>query len=82
MSDTVIETYADADTLVAAAGDPEHVLLEFGQLTGALEHLAVDDVRRVALDVAVLCGLQVEHELRERAMQPGDRPAQKGEARP
>ncbi len=67
--------------LVTAARDPEHVLLELRQLAGALEHLAVDDVRRVALDVAVLRGLQVEHELRERAMQPGDRPAQEGEAR-
>ena len=45
------------------------------------EHLAVDDVRRVALGVAVLLRLHVEHELGERPMQPRDRAAQEREAR-
>ena len=67
--------------VVAAATDPEHVFLEFRQLAGALEHVAVDDVGRVALGVAVLLGVQVEHELGERAVQARDRPAQEREAR-
>ena len=66
---------------LAAAEDPEHVVPELGQLAGAFEDLAVDDVRRVALGVAVLLRLHVEHELGERAMQPRDRPAQEREAR-
>ncbi len=64
-----------------AAVDPEHLVLELGQLAGALEDLAVDDVRRVALGVAVLRRLHVEHELGERAMQARDRAAQEREAR-
>ena len=41
----------------------------------------VDDVRRVALGVAVLARLHVEHELRERAVQPREVAAQEREAR-
>ena len=41
----------------------------------------VDDVRRVALGVAVLARLHVEHELRERAVQPREAAAQEREAR-
>mmetsp|Transcript_1075 Transcript_1075/g.1642 ORF Transcript_1075/g.1642 Transcript_1075/m.1642 type:complete len:501 (-) Transcript_1075:722-2224(-) len=66
---------------VATAQHPEHVLLELGQLARALQDLAVDDVGRVALGVAVLGGLHVKHELRKRAVQAGDRALQKGEAR-
>ena len=66
---------------VAATADPEHVLLELRQLPGALEDFAVDDVRRVALGVAVLLRLRVEHELRERAVQPRNRAAQKAKSR-
>ena len=66
---------------VAAAVDPEHVLLELGQLTRALQDLAVDDVGRVALGVAVLARVQVQHELRQRPVQPRHRPAQEGKAR-
>jgi hypothetical protein len=65
----------------AASQHPEHVLLELGQLAGAFEHLAVDDVGRVALGVAVLGGLHVQHELRQRPVQPRHRAAQEGEAR-
>ena len=64
--------YCSALLLVAAAQHPEHVFLELGQLAGALEDLAVDDVGRVALGVAVLVGLHVQHELRERAVQARD----------
>ena len=65
---------------LGAAKDPEHVVPELGQLAGALQDLAIDDVGRVALGVAVLLGLHVEHELGERAMQPRHRPAQEREA--
>jgi hypothetical protein len=65
----------------AASVDPEHVVLELGQLPGADQDLAVDDVGGVALGVAVLLGVQVQHELGERPVQPRHRPAQKGEAR-
>ncbi len=47
----------------------EQVFLEFGQLAGAEHAVRVDDHRHVAFEIAVLAGLQVEHELRERAMQ-------------
>ena len=67
--------------LVATAADPEHVVLELGQLPGAFEHLAVDNVGRVALGVAMLLCLHIEHELRERTVQPRHRAAQETEAR-
>ena len=41
----------------------------------------IDEVRHVALGVAVLGGVQVEHELRERAVQARHGPAQRIEAR-
>ena len=59
----------------------EHVGLELGQLRGADQRLRVDDVRRVALGVAVLARLHVEHELRERAVQAREVAAQEREAR-
>jgi len=55
---------------VAATADPEHVLLELWKLASAFEDLAVHDVRRITLGVAVLAGLHVEHELGERSVQP------------
>ena len=59
----------------------KQILLELGQLPGALHHLRVDQQRHVAFDVAVLAGVQVEHELRQRAVQARDAAAQHGEAR-
>ena len=67
-------------TLLAALSDREQVLLELGQLTGAAQGRGVDDVGRVALGVAVLGGLYVEHELGERAVQPCDAAAHEAEA--
>ena len=43
----------------AATLDTEHVLGEFRQLAGAVQHVAVDDVRGVGLAVAVLVGMGV-----------------------
>jgi hypothetical protein len=62
--------------LVAAPQTQNMSSLNLGSWPGAFEHLAVDDVGRVALGVAVLAGLQVQHELRQRAVQPRRRPAQ------
>jgi hypothetical protein len=67
--------------VVAALGHPEHVVLELGQLARAEQGGAVDDIRRIALLIAVLAGLQIEHELSQCAVQPGNRPAQHHEAR-
>jgi hypothetical protein len=68
---------------VLAASPPrvtqKQVAFELGQLPGAFQRLAVDDVGRVALGVAVLLRLHVQHELRQRAVQPGRAPHE-GEA--
>ncbi len=66
---------------VASTVDPEHVVLELRQLTCAFENFTVDDVGRVALGVAMLLRLHVEHELRQCPMQACCRAAQEGEAR-
>ena len=50
----------------------EHVGLELGELRGADECGRVDDVGRVALGVAMLHGLHVQHELRQGPVQPLD----------
>ncbi len=50
----------------------EQILLELRQLPGADQRVRVHQVRRIDLGVAVLAGVQVEHELRERAMQVRD----------
>ena len=59
-------------TVAAALARGKHVLLELGQLPRAQQRLRVDDVRRVALGVAMLARVHVQHELRERTMQAGD----------
>jgi hypothetical protein len=61
---------------VATPGYPEHVFLELGQLPRAFQHLAVHDVGRPALGVAVFLRLRVQHELRQRPVQPRRRAAQ------
>ena len=47
----------------------EEVLLELRQLAGAGQRLARHEIRHPGFAVAVLAHVQVEHELRERAMQ-------------
>ena len=61
----------------AALDHAEQVVFELRQLAGAGHRLGVDHVGHVALGVAVLGGVHVEHELRERAMQPRHRAAQR-----
>ncbi|MCY1355577.1 hypothetical protein D9M69_420070 [compost metagenome] len=66
---------------LAFAADLEQILLELRQLAGALQRRRLHQVRGVGLLVAVLGDVQVDHELRQRAVQTGDRPAQQGETR-
>lgn len=61
------------------ARDREEIGLELGQLAGALHDLGKHEKRGVDLEVAMLAGMQVEHELSERTMKPGELAAQHGE---
>ncbi|MNG94387.1 hypothetical protein D3C79_533980 [compost metagenome] len=65
---------------LAFAADLEQVFLELRQLAGALQGRGLHQVRGVVLLVAVLAGVQVDHELRQGAVQAGDRAAQHGKA--
>ena len=65
----------------AFAGNLEQVFLELRQLAGALQRRGLDQVRGVGLFVAMLVDMQVDHELRQGAVQAGDRAAQQGKAR-
>src|SRR3546814_3106298 len=62
--------------VVAALGHPKHIVLEFGQLARAEQSGTVDDIRCVAFLVAMFAGLQIQHELRQRAVQARHRTAQ------
>ncbi|MNZ61606.1 hypothetical protein D3C78_797060 [compost metagenome] len=64
----------------AFAGDLEQVLLEFRQLAGALQGRSLDQVGGVVFFVAMLTGVQVDHELRQGTVQAGNRAAQHGKA--
>ena len=65
---------------LVAARHQEKVLLEFRQLAGTKGRRAVDDVRCVDFGVAVLARVGLEHELRERAVQPSHFPLHQDEA--
>jgi hypothetical protein len=67
--------------LLPALLDREQVFLELRQLPGAAQGVGIDDIGRVALGVAVLLRLHVQHELRQRPVQACDRAAHEGEAR-
>ncbi len=54
------------------AQDLEQVGLEFRQLSGTGHACSVDQIWRVDFGVAVLFGMHIEHELRERAVQFGE----------
>ena len=49
---------------------PELVILELRQLPGTEHHLIAYQKRRIDLGVAVLIGVQIEHELPDRALEP------------
>ena len=52
----------------------EEVLLELGELAGAEQGVGVDDERRQHLRVAVLAGVEVEHEVDQRPLEQGPGP--------
>ena len=61
------------------AVDLEEVVLELRQLPGADERGGVGEKQRRHLDVAVLAGVQIEHEVDEGPRQSGAGPAEHGE---
>ena len=58
----------------------KEVLSEFRQLAGAEERAGVDHVGRQNFRIAVLAGVQVQHEVGQGALKPGTRAVVKGEA--
>ena len=56
---------------VPLVADLEQVFLELRELPGADQRLRVGEERRLHLDVAVLAGVQLQHEVDERARQSG-----------
>ena len=50
----------------------KQIFLKLGQLARATQTVGVDDVRRVALGIAMLLGLHIQHELRQSAVQAGN----------
>ena len=53
-----------------ALDGPELVILEFRQLARAEHHVVAHQQRRIDLGIAMLVGVEVEHELPDRALQP------------
>ena len=53
-----------------AVGHAEEVGSKFRQLSGAIHGLGIHQVRRQHLGVAVLAGVQIEHEIGQRPLQP------------
>src|SRR5579885_664179 len=64
-----------------AGRSAEQVLGELGQAARAVDGLAADQYRRRDLGVAELARVSVDHELRKRALEPRELPAQHHEAR-
>ncbi len=58
----------------------EKFLLELGQLPGPVEALGIDQIGDIDLDIAMLAGVGVEHELNQGPVQPCQRTAQDHEA--
>ena len=68
-------------TLVRATfAHGKHVVFKLRQLARTKQRFRIDDVRRVTFRITMLLRLGVEHELRDGAMQPGDRAAHQREA--
>ena len=60
------------------ARDLEEILLELGQLSGANQRLRVCQKRRLHLSITMLPGVQIQHEVDQRARQARPRSAQHG----
>ena len=78
----VVFELAARSGLGVGIGAAEQILGKLGQLAGAEERLGVDHEGRQHLGVAVLLGVQVEHEADQRPLQPRSRAHVDGEARP
>ncbi|CCJ83722.1 hypothetical protein BN133_99 [Cronobacter dublinensis 582] len=52
----------------------EQIACELRQLTGAIKRVVVHQVRHIVFAIAMLFGMQIEHELRQRAVQTGNLP--------
>ena len=61
--------------------EAEKILLELGQLAGAAQRVPVDDVGYVDLAIAMLAGMQIQHELDQGPVQPSQRPVHDIESR-
>ncbi len=66
---------------VPVAGDLEQVLLELREVSRAVQRRAVGQIRRHDFAIPVLAGVQVEHEVDQRARHSGAGAAQHREAR-
>src|SRR5204863_2177114 len=60
---------------------PELIVLEFRQLPGPEHHVVAYQKRRIDFGVAMLVGVQVEHELADRTLKTGEPFLQDDEAR-
>ena len=50
----------------------EQVAGKFRQLTGTVQGVVVNQVRHIVFAIAMLLGVQIQHELRQRAVHTGD----------
>src|SRR5882672_9775897 len=55
---------------IPVAADLEKVCFELGEVARPSERRPVDEQRRLDLSVAMLTGVQIEHEVDQRALQP------------
>ena len=62
-------------------GGAEQLVAELGQLAGTDQRAVADQHRRAHLGIAELGAVQIDHEIAQRAFQPGQRAAQQHEPR-
>src|SRR3569623_324862 len=59
----------------------KQIRLELGQLTGTAQTVGIHEIRYIGFRIAVRTGMQVQHELDQRAVQPRERTAHHRTAR-
>ena len=79
--DEVGERHLGGRDQVMIAGGAEQIVAELGQLAGAEQRLGADQIGHGHLGVAVLAGLQRQHELADRPLERGELAPQRHEAR-
>ncbi len=52
----------------------EQIACEFRQLTRTVERVVVHQIRHIVFAIAMLFGMQIQHKLRQRAVQAGNLP--------